>query len=58
MENFYDMTTVSKKTVDNAKRIEKQTADFIKEYDTNLRESLETKEASKLEAAMTGARCC
>lgn len=56
MENFYDMTTVSKKTVDNAKRIEKQTADFIKEYDTNLRESLEAKEASKLEAAMSGAR--
>ena len=56
MENFYDMTTVSKKTVDNAKRIEKQTADFIKEYDTNLRESLEAKEEAKLEAAMSGAR--
>lgn len=56
MENFYDMTNVSKKTVDNAKRIEKQTADFIKEYDTNLRESLEAKETAKLEAAMSGAR--
>jgi len=56
MENFYDMTRVSKNTVNTNKRIQQQSADFLKEYDKNLRESLQAKEDKKLNDAMASAR--
>lgn len=56
MENFYDMTHVSKSVVDKNKRIEQQTADYLKKYNENLKEEMEAKEAKALNEAMSGAR--
>lgn len=54
--NFYDMTAVTGKAVNDAKRIQAQTAEYLSNYNTQLKESLQAEEDRKMNAAMAGAR--
>lgn len=54
--NFYDMTKVSGKAVNDAKRIQAQTADYLARHDRQLQESLQAEADAKMNAAMSGAR--
>ena len=54
--NFYDMTRVSKKTLEKNKRIEKGINESLTSYYSELKTSEEEKERKLNEAAMAGAR--
>lgn len=54
--NFYDMTTVSKKTLERNKKIEKNINESLNSYYTKLRDNEAEKERKLNEAAMSGAR--
>jgi len=56
MDNFYDMTRVSKNSLEKDKRFHAQAADFLKEYDASLKEEASNKEANELNGMMSSAR--
>lgn len=56
MENLYNMNNFGRNQLAKDKRLHSQAADFLKEYDNTLKESLEAKENEKKNIAMSGAR--
>lgn len=50
------MTQISKKQINKANKLNKQSADYLQQYSTNLRESLEAEEKAKNDAVMSAAR--